>query len=126
MEGHNMKYMLMIYHDEQGWSRRTEAERQEIYGEYRQLIQELKTGGKYLVGDQLQSATTASTVRVRDGKQLVTDGPFAETREQIGGFFMIEANDLDEAKSIAARIPSARMGAIEIRPVVQAAEPAKA
>ena len=103
-----------------------EAERQEIYGEYRQLIQELKTAGKYLVGDQLQSATTASTVRVRDGKRLVTDGPFAETREQIGGFFMIEANDLDEAKSIAARIPSARMGAIEIRPVVQVAEPAKA
>jgi hypothetical protein len=118
-----MKYMLLIYHDEQVWNRQTEAQRQEIYGEYRQLIQELQSSGKYLVGDQLQSTATASTVRVRDDKQLVTDGPFAETREQIGGFFMIDANDLDEATSIAARIPSARMGAIEIRPVVVAAEP---
>jgi hypothetical protein len=113
-----MKYMLMIYHEEPVWTSQTEAERQEIYVEYRQLIEVLKTAGKYLVGDQLQPAITASTVRVREGKQLVTDGPFAETREQIGGFFMVEANDLDEARSIAARIPSARMGAIEVRPVV--------
>jgi hypothetical protein len=113
-----MKYMLLIYHEEEIWNRHSEVERQAIYGEYRQIIQELNTGGKYVVGDQLQPATTASTVRVRDGKQLVTDGPFAETREQIGGFFVIEVNDLDEAQSIAARIPSARMGAIEIRPLV--------
>ena len=113
-----MKYMLLIYHDEQAWNMHTEAERQQIYREYRQLIQELQASGRYLAGDQLQPATTASSVRVRDGKQMVTDGPFAETREQLGGFFVIDANNLDEATSIAARIPSARMGAVEVRPVV--------
>ena len=116
-----MKYLLLIYHDEQVWKGYTEAEHQEIYREYRQLIQELQSSGKYLAGDQLQPTTTASSVRVRDGKQMVTDGPFAETREQVGGFFMIEANDLDEATTIAARIPSARTGAIEIRPVMESA-----
>jgi hypothetical protein len=115
-----MKYMLLIYHDETAWSQQSEPEHQQIYQEYRSLIQELQSKGKYLAGDQLQPRNTATVVRVRDGKQLVTDGPFAETREQIGGFFIIEANDLDEAGSIASRIPSARMGAIEIRPVVEA------
>lgn len=114
-----MKFMLLIYHDEQAWNGLTEAEREQIYLEYRQLIQALQSTGNYLVGDQLQPATTAISVRLRDNKQLVTDGPFAETREQVGGFFMIEANDLDEATSIAARIPSARMGTIEVRPVVE-------
>ena len=113
-----MKFMLLIYHDEQAWNALTETEREQIYVEYRQLIQALQSTGQYLVGDQLQPTTTAVSVRLRDGKQLVTDGPFAETREQVGGFFMIEANDLDEATSIAARIPSARMGTVEVRPVV--------
>jgi hypothetical protein len=126
LEAHNMKYMLLIYHDEQVWNRHTEAERQQIYGEYRQLIQKLQSSGQYLAGDQLQPTTTASTVRIREGKQIVTDGPFAETREQIGGFFMIDARDLDEATNIAAQIPSARMGSIEIRPVVETAEPVSA
>lgn len=121
-----MRYMLLIYHDEQAWSALSEAERQQIYVEYRQLIQQLEAGGQYLAGDQLQPAATANTVRVRDGKQMVTDGPFAETREQIGGFFMIEAKNLEEANSIASRIPSARMGAIEIRPVVESVESAAA
>ena len=121
-----MKYMLLIYHDEQVWNRHTEAEHQQIYGEYRQLIQKLQSSGQYLAGDQLQPTTTASTVRVREGKQMVTDGPFAETREQIGGFFMIDAKDLDEATNIAAQIPSARQGSIEIRPVVETAEPVSA
>ena len=112
-----MKYMLLIYHDETEWDALTEAERQEIYGEYRQLIQELQSSGQYLAGDQLQGTNTAA-VRVRNGKQLVTDGPFAETREQLGGFFMIEVNSVDEANQIAARIPSARTGTIEVRPVV--------
>ena len=116
-----MKYMLLIYHDEPDWNAQTEAEHQQIYGEYRQLIQQLQSNGQYLAGDQLQPATTASSVRVRDGKQLVTDGPFAETREQIGGFFIVEAKDLDEANSIAGRIPSARNGVIEVRPVVETA-----
>lgn len=113
-----MKFMLLIYHDEQVWNGLSEAEREQIYLEYRELIQALQSTGKYLVGDQLQPTTTAVSVRVRDDKQLVTDGPFAETREQVGGFFMIEASDLDEATSIAARIPSARMGTVEVRPVV--------
>ena len=114
-----MKYMLLIYHDEQTWDQRTEAERQQTYGEYRQLFQELKSSGQYLAGDQLQPSTTATGVRERDGKQIVTDGPFAETREQLGGYFLIEAKDLDEAISIAGRIPSARTGTIEVRPVIE-------
>ena len=113
-----MKFMLLICHDEQTWNSQTKDERQKIYAEYRQLIDELKSEGKYLFGDQLQPATTAQSVRVRNGEQLVTDGPFAETREQVGGFFMVEVASLDEAKSIAARIPSARTGTIEVRPVV--------
>ena len=113
-----MKYMLLIYQDEQSWNSRTEDERQRTYAEYRQLIEELKSSGQYLFGDQLQSTATAQGVRVRNGKQFITDGPFAETREQVGGFFMIEANDADEANRIAARIPSARTGTIEVRPVV--------
>ena len=121
-----MKYMLLIYHHEQEWNRHTEEERQEIYREYRQLIEQLQSGGQYLVGDQLQPVTTARSVRVRDGKPLVTDGPFAETREQLGGFFLIDAKNFAEATSIAARIPSARAGAIEIRPVVEAAAATRA
>ena len=116
-----MKYMLLIYHDEQAWNKLTEAERQEIYLEYRQLREELTSRGQYLDGSQLQSIDTASSVRVRNGKQMVTDGPFAETREQLGGFFLIEATDADEATRIAGRIPSARMGAIEVRPMVEQA-----
>ena len=121
-----MKYLLLIYHDERTWNGLTEAERQDIYLEYRQVIQKLQSNGQYLGGDELQATTTASTVRVRDAKQLVTDGPFAETREQLGGFFMIEAKNQDEAQNIAAQIPSARMGSIEVRPVAASAEPAKA
>ena len=116
-----MKYMLLIYHNEQSWNSRTDEERQKTYAEYRQLIEELKSSGRYLFGDQLQPAAMAQSVRVRDGKQFITDGPFAETREQVGGFFMIEANDADEANRIAARIPSARTGTIEVRPVMQSA-----
>jgi len=121
-----MKYMLLIYHDEQTWNQLTEAERQQIYLEYRELRQRLQSSGQYLMGNQLQPTTAASTVRVRDRKQLVTDGPFAETREQLGGFFLIDATDLEEAKRIAAQIPSARLGSIEIRPVVETAESASA
>jgi hypothetical protein len=121
-----MKYMLLIYHDEQAWNGHTEAEREQIYLEYRHLIQELQSSGQYLTGDQLQPTKTAGTVRVRDGRRMVTDGPFAETREQLGGFFLIDANDLDEATSIAARIPSARTGSIEVRPVVESAAAAPA
>jgi hypothetical protein len=112
-----MKYMLLIYHDEQRWSELSESERQQIYGEYRKLREQLQSGGQYLDGSQLQPATTATSIRIRDGEELVTDGPFAETHEQLGGYFLIEARDLDEAISVAKRIPSARMGTIEVRPL---------
>ena len=113
-----MKYMLLIYHDEASWDALTEAERQEIYREYRQLRAELTESSQFVTGSQLQPAETANTVRLRDNKLLVTDGPFAETREQLGGFFLIEAKDIDEANQIAGRIPSARTGSVEVRPVV--------
>ena len=119
----NMKYMLLIYHDETLWHTHTEPERQEIYHQYRALIEELTRDGKYLVGDQLQPTVTANSVRVRENRPLVTDGPFAETREQLGGFFLVEAKDIAEANAIAARIPSALTGTIEVRPVVEATVP---
>jgi hypothetical protein len=111
-----MKYMLLIYQDEPSWDALSEAERQQIYLEYRKLRDELQTRGQFVTGSQLQPIATATSVRVRDGKELVTDGPFAETHEQLGGYFLIEAKNLDEATSIAARIPSARAGTIEVRP----------
>ncbi len=113
-----MKYMLLIYSDEQAWS---EAERQHCYAESTELAHQLKRDGQFLATSPLQSTSTATSIRVRDGKKLVTDGPFAETREQLGGYFLINAKDLDEAIAIAARIPSARVGTVEIRPVVEIA-----
>ena len=121
-----MKYMLLIYQDEPSWKKLTEAERQQIYLEYRKLRGELEARGQFVTGSQLQPIATATSVRVRDGKELITDGPFAETHEQLGGYFLIEAKDLDEATSIAARIPSARVGTIEVRPLVENAAPATA
>jgi hypothetical protein len=126
VEEKNMRYMLMIYHDEKLWDGLTEPERQQNYSEYRQLREDLTASGKFLTGDQLQPASAANTVRVRDAQPLITDGPFAETREQLGGFFLIEADDLAEANAIAARIPSARDGSIEVRPVVERSQPASA
>jgi len=114
-----MKYLLLIYQDEKQWATLTEAERQKIYAEYGQLRQELVTSGEFVSGSQLHPVTTASSVRVRNGKEMVTDGPFAETHEQLGGYFLIEAKDLDEALGIAARIPSAREGTVEVRPIVE-------
>jgi hypothetical protein len=111
-----VKYMLLIYADEQVW---TEAERQLCYGESTDLAHQLKANGQYLAASPLQPVATATSVRVREGKRTVTDGPFAETREQLGGFFMIEAKDLDEAIAVAGKIPAARKGTIEIRPVVE-------
>src|SRR5690242_8418885 len=121
-----MKYLLLIYHDEPSWNAISEPERQQIYLEFRKLRGELEARGQYLNGSQLQPIATATSVRVRDGKELITDGPFAETHEQLGGYFLIEARDLDEATSIAARIPSARTGTIEVRPLVETAAPATA
>jgi hypothetical protein len=121
-----MKYLLMIYLDEQQWAGHSEAEVQKIYSEYGQLRQELTKSGQYLGGSQLHPVATASSVRVRNGKTLITDGPFAETHEQLGGFFLIEANNLDEARGIAARIPSAREGTVEVRPIFERAAEATA
>ena len=111
-----MKYMLLIYGDEKAW---TDTERHECYGESTQLAHTLQAQGHYLGASPLQSVATATSVQVRQGRRLVTDGPFAETREQLGGFFMIEAKNLDEAIDIAGRIPGARKGTVEIRPVVE-------
>ena len=121
-----MKYMLLIYHDEPTWNALSEAERQQIYLEYRSLRGELESRGQFLTGSELQPATTATSVRVRDGKELMTDGPFAETHEQLGGYFLIEVRNLDEATAIAARIPSARTGTVEVRPLAESAAEAVA
>src|SRR5689334_21143240 len=116
-----MKYLLLIYHNEESWDAISETEREQVYAEYRKLREELLSRGQFVTGSQLQPIATATAVRVRDGKELITDGPFAETHEQLGGYFLIEANNLDEASSIAARIPTARTGLIEVRPLVQRA-----
>ncbi|HEV2830004.1 MAG TPA: YciI family protein [Pyrinomonadaceae bacterium] len=111
-----MKYMLLVYLAEDALS---DAEREHCYVESAQLTQELNASGKYLSASPLHPVSTATSVRIRDGKRFVTDGPFAETREQLGGFYLIDASDLDEALSIAERIPPARFGTIEIRPVME-------
>lgn len=111
-----MKYMLLIYGDEKVW---TDAEREQCYKDSTDLTHELKTSGCYLGASPLQSVATATSVQVRDGRRLITDGPFAETREQLGGYFLVDAKDLDEAICIAARIPGAKKGTVEIRPVVE-------
>jgi hypothetical protein len=121
-----MKYMLLIYEAEQAWEKLSEDERQQVYGEYRQLIGELQAAGQYVSGSQLHPTSAATSVRVRDGKGVLTDGPFAETREQLGGYILIEAKNLDEATAIAARVPSASMGTIEVRPLVESATTATA
>jgi len=111
-----MKYMLLIYADEQAW---TEPERQACYGESTELAHLLSSKGQFVSASPLQPVATATSVQVRNGKRMVTDGPFAETREQLGGYFMIDAKNLDEAIDIAGRIPGARKGTVEIRPVVE-------
>src|ERR1700685_4390055 len=105
-----MKYMLLIYADEHAW---TEPERELCYGESTDLGNALKASGQYLAGAPLQPATTATSVRVRGGKRTVHDGPFAETREQLGGYFLIDAANLDEAIAVAGRVPGGRKGTVE-------------
>ena len=108
--------MLLIYGDEQALN---ETEREQCYQESAQLAHEIAADGQYLAAAPLHPTATATSVRLREGKRFVTDGPFAETREQLGGYFLIDARDLDEAISIAARIPMARLGTVEIRPVIE-------
>jgi hypothetical protein len=113
-----MKYLALIYHDETQWEKLTPDESGKIYADYMRVINELTAGGKYLGGSQLKPTSSATTVRIRDGKRAVTDGPFAETKEQFGGYLLLEASDLDEAIDIASKIPGARYGSIEVRPQV--------
>jgi hypothetical protein len=120
-----MQYLMLIYDVEADWSKMSAAEQAAMYKEYGQFTQQISESGNHRAGHQLKPIATATTVRLRDGKRLVTDGPFAETKEQLGGFYLVEAKDLDEAISIAARIPSARHGSIEIRPIVARGETAE-
>jgi hypothetical protein len=115
-EEQRMQYMLLVYLDENVLD---ETERDQCYRESTELTHELNTSGHYLAAAPLHPTSTATSVRVRDGKRLVTDGPFAETREQLGGYFLIDAENLDEAIAIAGRIPAARTGTIEVRPVIE-------
>jgi hypothetical protein len=113
-----MKYMLLIYMGEHAM---TDAEREQCYVDSTQLAHDLKSKGQYLAANPLHPAATATSVRVREGKRLVTDGPFAETHEQLGGYFLVDAKNLDEAIAIAGRIPGARKGTVEVRPVLELA-----
>src|SRR5437870_11877094 len=117
--GRDMKYLLLIYENEADWAAVSEAEKGKIFQEYMDYSKRIRKNGNYLGGEALQPVSTATTVRVKNGKTLTTDGPFAETREQLGGFYLVEAKDLDEALSIAARVPSARTGSIEVRPLLK-------
>jgi hypothetical protein len=125
-ENKTMKYLLLIYDREQDWNKLSEAEQGKMYAEYMKFSQDIRESGNYVTGAQLHPVASATSVRIRDNEQLVTDGPFAETHEQLGGYYLIEAKDLDEAISIASRIPSARFGTVEVRPLVERAAPATA
>lgn len=113
-----MEYLLLIYDNEAEIAAMTKGELDAMYADYGRFTQSVQQSGHFRAGKELQPVSTATTVRVRDGKRVVTDGPFAETREQLGGFYWIDAKDLDEALAIAEKIPSARTGSIEVRPLV--------
>jgi hypothetical protein len=113
-----MQYLLLIYGVEANWAKISAQEQEIMYQEFGKLTQDLTEAGKFRAGSQLAPTASATTVRVRDGKRVTTDGPFAETKEQLGGYYLIEANDLDEAIAVAGRIPIARIGSIEVRPLV--------
>ncbi len=113
-----MQYLLLIYNQERNWIELNEKDRLGLRAEYMALTEQIAKSGHYKGGNALQPTNTATTVRVRDGKRQTTDGPFAETREQLGGYYLVDAKDLDEAIEIAARIPGARTGGIEVRPIM--------
>src|SRR5262245_53075391 len=113
-----MQYLLMIYENEQAWADMAPDQAKSMFAEYSEYTKSVKDSGNFVAGDALQPTSKATTVRVRDGKTLTTDGPFAETREQLGGYYLVEAKDLDEAIKLASRIPSARWGSIEVRPLM--------
>jgi len=113
-----MKYLLLVYGDEKRW---TDEYRSACYDESLKLAHDLQAGGKYISASPLQPTATAASVRIREGKRTVTDGPFAETREQLGGYYLVEAASREEAIEIASKIPVARMGTIEVRPLIDLA-----
>jgi len=113
----NMQYLLLIYSNEVEYAKIDPATSKKLTGEFEAFTKDIVQSGNFKAGDRLRPTSTATTVRVKDGKVLITDGPFAETREQLGGYYLIEAKDLDAALGIAARIPSARYGSIEVRPI---------
>jgi hypothetical protein len=119
-----MKYMLLIHNSEQALNALSDSDLKQMMADFRRFSEEIQTSGHYRDGSQLAPTSLATTVRVRNGKRLVTDGPFAETREQLGGYYLVEAKDLDEAIGLAERVPSAKIGTIEIRPLVGALTPA--
>jgi hypothetical protein len=118
-----MKYLLLIYQDQTVWQKMPKAEAEKTYGEYFAFTESIKKSGHYLGGNPLQPTPTATTVRVRSGKTSNTDGPFAETKEQLGGYYLIEARDKSDALEVASRIPGARFGSIEVRPIMEIKRP---
>jgi hypothetical protein len=118
-----MRYLCLIYDDEKNISGKSKAERDAFTGEYYAFTEAIRKSGHYVAGEALQPVNSATTVRVRGGKVSTTDGPFAETKEQLGGFYMIEARDLNDAIQVASRIPSARNGSVEVRPIVEFSQP---
>lgn len=117
-----MRYLCLIYDDESIIDAMPKDESDAFMGEYFAFTDGIRQGGQYVAGEALHPVSTATTVRIRNGKLSTTDGPFAETKEQLGGFYLIEARDLDEAIQVAAKIPSARTGSVEVRPVVDFGE----
>ena len=113
-----MRYLCLIYENEKAWESKPQAELEAIMGEYFAFTEGIRSNGKLVASEALQPTQTATTVKVRNGKVSTTDGPYAETKEQLGGFYLIDAKDLNEAIQVASRIPSARDGAIEVRPVI--------
>jgi len=113
-----MRYLLLIYGTEADWAGISEAEQGQIYGEYMAYSAAIKKSGHYMGGEALQPVATATTVRLKGGKPVTTDGPFAETKEQLGGYYMVEARDLDDAIGLAARIPTHGYGCVEVRPIM--------
>ena len=114
-----MRYLCLIYENEKSFETMPKEEADAVFGEYFTFTEGIKQSGKHLGGEALQPSQTATTVRVRNGKVTTTDGPFAETKEQLGGYYLINANDLNDAIQVAAKIPSARYGSVEIRPIME-------
>jgi hypothetical protein len=114
-----MRYLCLIYDNEKLWATMPKPQSDALMGEYRTFSQSIRQSGQYVGGEALQPTPTATTVRVRNGKISTTDGPFAETKEQLGGFYLIQAKDLNDAIQVAARIPSAKLGAVEVRPIME-------